>query len=127
MAKIGSSYKTKNEFEEITPASIPDEWQLVLFDPSIGQNQEYVTNYKQFVDNLEGILSFPTREIFTPTPSQTVFTLASSPTGTQITNSRLYLNGQKLTFCICYMIAGTQLTVILPYDLDGSDLLEIYY
>lgn len=125
MARVGSSYKTKNEFSTILAEDIASNYQLTLFDPSIGENQEYVVSYLDFINNLEKLLT--TRQVFTPTQSQTVFTLSRAPTDSEIPISRLYLNGQKLLFNACYAISGTQLTVILPYDLDSNDVLEINY
>lgn len=65
-------------------------------------------------------------DIFTPTSGQTVFTLSISPTATLILTLRVFLNGQKLTTGT-YTIAGTQLTVTLPYTLETNDILEVYY
>jgi hypothetical protein len=68
-----------------------------------------------------------TYEVFIPTNNQTIFTLSNVPTGPQANLSRVFINGQKIALTTCYTISGSQLTVILPYDLKTTDLLEIYY
>jgi hypothetical protein len=65
-------------------------------------------------------------DIFYPTFGQTIFTLSFIPVGVGILTLRTYLNGQKLPTG-SYSISGSQLTIILPYDLEVSDILETYY
>ena len=66
-------------------------------------------------------------EVFTPTSGQTVFTLSNILTGPEVILSKVFINGQKISYITCYTIAGSQLTVILPYLLGTGDILEIYY
>ncbi len=79
------------------------------------------------IDEKEQISSELIYESFIPNNGQTIFTLSSILSATQIINSRVFVNGQKLQNITCYTISGTQLTIILPYDLATTDNLEIYY
>jgi hypothetical protein len=66
-------------------------------------------------------------EKFTPANGQTIFTLGNILSPEQIMLSKVFINGQKIALTTCYTISGSQLTVILPYQLNGGDILEIYY
>lgn len=67
-------------------------------------------------------------QIFTPTASQTIFTISRSLTAVEITRSRVFINGIKLINTIDYTITGDQLDVSdYGVDLDSSDKVEVYF
>lgn len=62
---------------------------------------------------------------FTPTFSQTVFTLSQIPIDVNLT--KIFVNGNKLRVGSGYFISGTNLTISLDYNLDNNDDLDAYY
>ena len=66
-------------------------------------------------------------QTFTPTASQTVFTLSRSLTAAEITRSRVFINGIKLINTIDYSITGDQLDVSgYAVTLTTTDKVEVY-
>ncbi len=67
-------------------------------------------------------------QIFTPTASQTIFTISQSLTAVEIIRSRVFINGIKLINTIDYAITGDQLDVSgYGVTLATTDRLEVYF
>ncbi len=67
-------------------------------------------------------------QIFTPTASQTIFTISQSLTATEIIRSRVFINGIKLINTIDYTITGDQLDVSgYAITLATTDRVEVYF
>ncbi len=67
-------------------------------------------------------------QIFTPTESQTVFTISRSLTAVEIIRSRVFINGIKLINTIDYTITGDQLDVSgYGVTLTTDDRVEVYF
>ena len=64
-------------------------------------------------------------EAFTPTPSQTVFTIAEAPSDNSDANFRL--NGMTYETGVDFSVSGTTVTWIKAITLDSTDLVEIIY
>lgn len=67
-------------------------------------------------------------QIFTPTASQTIFTISQSLVAAEITRSRVFINGIKLINTIDYTITGDQLDVSgYGVTLATTDRVEVYF
>ncbi len=67
-------------------------------------------------------------QIFTPTASQTIFTISRSLVAIEITRSRIFINGIKLINTIDYTITGDQLDVSgYGVTLTTTDRVEVYF
>lgn len=62
---------------------------------------------------------------FTPSVSQTVFTLSNTPANSD--NVQVYLNGQKLQPPEDYNITGDDINMTLSYTLNSNYIVEAYY
>jgi len=67
------------------------------------------------------------RDVFTPTSGQTVFTLSNIPNALQVLISLVIINTATLALTADYTIAGSQLTITLPYALNSSDIVTVIY
>ncbi|MCW4039991.1 MAG: hypothetical protein NWE83_04460 [Candidatus Bathyarchaeota archaeon] len=85
--------------------------------------QRGIKELNEDLNAVETILDFIDQ--FTPTASQTVFTLTHVPININLT--KVFINGQKIKNGRDYFISGTSITIILDYNLDSGDDLEIYY